>query len=320
MKDWIRQITDLKIIVLGDIMLDRYIKGTSDRNSPEAPVPILVYESTEYKLGGAANVALNLKSLGAQVTLVGVTGDDNEGDELRRLCEQSGIASDHIARDRTRSTTMKTRYMAREKHLLRVDKESTASVPEEIISNIISSIEQMLSDYAIDILIFQDYDKGVLNPNLIQKIISLCKSKQVLTLVDPKFENFWCYEGVDLFKPNVNESSQALQISTDVIKSDLLHAAASIQSRLKNKITLITAGDQGLFISDKHHHHVEPGIPIEVADVCGAGDTVISVAACALGCGLSIQQIGYWCNQAAAWACKHAGVVSINNEQLEDLL
>lgn len=320
MKDWIRQINDLKIIILGDIMLDRYIKGTSDRNSPEAPVPILVYESTEHKLGGAANVALNLKCLGAQVTLVGVTGDDNEGDELRRLCEQSGISSDHIATDTSRPTTMKTRYMAREKHLLRVDKELTASVSEEIITNMISSIEQMLSDHSIDVLIFQDYDKGVLNQNLIHKIISLCQSKHVLTMVDPKFNNFWYYEGVDLFKPNVNESSQALQISTDAIKSNLLHAAASIQSRLKNRITLITAGEQGLFISDKQHQHFEPGIPIEVADVCGAGDTVISVAACAVGCGLSIQQIGYWCNQAAAWACKHAGVVSINNEQLKDLI
>ncbi len=319
MIEWIDRINQLNIIVLGDVMLDRYIKGSVERVSPEAPVPIMTYEKTIIKLGGAANVALNLKRLGVMVNLLGVIGNDQEGSDLKNICEHHGIPTSDIFIVKSRPTTLKTRYMAGQQHLLRVDKESTAPILNSVKDKLISSIRELISNERINILIFQDYDKGVLDQELVDEVISICRSKNILTMADPKHKNFWAYHHVNLFKPNVNECAQALNISTQEVKTNLIDTTKTIQSRLNNQLSLITLGKDGLFITDGKTDHFETGIQVEAADVCGAGDTVISVAACALGCGLSIKEVAKWSNKAAAWACTRSGVVSLSTAQLREL-
>ena len=188
--DWIDQIENLNILVIGDIMVDEYVLGNVERVSPEAPVQVLGYEKTEHKLGGAANVALNIASLGAQVYLGGIIGSDNEGDLVKKMCKDQGINSDLILVDGARNTTVKTRYMADRQHLLRVDKEVTRPISERLSTRLFEYIEHLTNAKPIQMVIFQDYDKGVLSKALINQVTDLCKERGVLTAADPKHNNF----------------------------------------------------------------------------------------------------------------------------------
>ena len=320
MTSWIDQIKNLKIVVLGDLMLDRYITGSVERVSPEAPVPILAYEGTEYRLGGAANVALNLKHLGAQVFLLGVIGTDAEGSIFKERCESLGISGSYLLSTPGRATTQKTRYMADDQHLLRVDKETTDLITADQMDRLFVNLEQIIGNERIDLLIFQDYDKGVLNEQLIARVTALCRSTNIQILVDPKFNNFWAYREVDLFKPNLNECAQALNTTKKYVLTHRSDVVTQIRKKLDNRITLLTLGADGIYIADRETEHLIAGIDVEVSDVCGAGDTVISVAACALGCNLPPAQIAFWSNQAAAWACTQPGVVPVDHQRLKSLV
>lgn len=316
--DWIDRIDQISILVIGDIMVDRYIKGTVDRVSPEAPVQVLAYQETQYKLGGAANVALNMSRLGAQVYLGGVIGPDTEGDLVKKMCKDFGINTDLILVDGTRNTTIKTRYMAGNQHLLRVDREKTAPISSRLTDRLFEYVEHLTNSKPIQMVLFQDYDKGVLSGSLIQQITALCKEKNIATAADPKFENFWEYQGLDLFKPNLREAQKAFEgssISTEQ-SEDILFP---IVEKGNHKLVLLTMGKDGLLINKGERIHSERGVAVEVSDVCGAGDTVISVAALGFISGLTVEQIAYWSNRSAAWACTLPGVVALTKEDLKQL-
>lgn len=309
--------SELKILIIGDVMIDRYITGQVNRISPEAPVPILNFQETENRLGGAANVALNIKAMGARPYLCSVLGKDKNQQTLLDLLEAEEMTQQGILSSKERVTTVKTRILAQNQHLLRIDKEDTFDLkPTEEIS-FLKQIIHILNQQEIDLILFQDYNKGVLTASLIKTIIQEAKNRQIPTAVDPKFRNFWAYKGVTLFKPNLKEVRDALSFDITTKLSSLQDAAAQIRQQLENTYTLITLSDKGLFINDSHKSKIMPTFPRQIADVCGAGDTVISVAALGLALGLDIQEVARLANLAGGQVCEKVGVVPVDLKQLE---
>ena len=259
-----------------------------------------------------------MSRLGAQVYLGGVVGPDKEGDLVKKQCKDHGINTDLILVDGARNTTIKTRYMSGNQHLLRVDREVRAPISERLTERFFEYIEHLTNSKPIQLILFQDYDKGVLGDSLIKRVMVLSKSKQISTAADPKYNNFWSYEGLDLFKPNLGEAVRALNMERASVKdpSDLFQP---ILDRGGHRTLLLTSGKDGMYINKGERIHHEFGIPVEVSDVCGAGDTVISIAALTMLCGLRPEEISYWSNKAAAWACTLPGVVALSKEDLKKL-
>lgn len=305
-----------KIIVIGDLMLDRYLYGNISRISPEAPVPVLEKVNSDYKPGGAANVALNINSLDSTAYLIGLVGDDENGKKMISLLDEKGISTDYILKTQTRQTTVKTRIMSAGQHVLRIDEENTESIDVELSQKILGIFEQLVSSETIDAIIFQDYDKGLLTHDLIGKIIEKARHKKVFIAVDPKYRNFLSYHEVDLFKPNLKEISNFVKGNYEHIDGFLDKAVQFLKNKINPSNIFITLGDKGIFHFDGENYGTAPTEKRNVVDVSGAGDVVISIATIFFKAGYNTIEIAKIANIAGGLACDTLGVAVIDKEML----
>ncbi|MEM1324164.1 MAG: PfkB family carbohydrate kinase, partial [Bacteroidota bacterium] len=266
--------SNLRVLIVGDLMIDRYLHGRVDRISPEAPVPVVHLGREENRLGGAANVALNVTALGAQALLAGVVGEDENGQLCRDLAKKSGIDIDCIISDSERPTTVKTRLVSGGQQLMRVDREETFPLNHEVSEQLLSALDQKLSN-GVDIILLQDYNKGVLTTSLIENIMDRSEQARCSwkTVVDPKKDNFFTYRGCGVFKPNLKEIRQQLPFHIGPTLPDLDRAAQHIFEQLSGQAVMITLSERGIYVHDGKSSAIYPTDAKEVADVSGAGDT-----------------------------------------------
>lgn len=315
-KEIFKAFEQLKVLVIGDVMIDRYLVGKVERISPEAPVPVVNLERQDNRLGGAANVALNLKSLGAKPFLCSVVGQDETAEMFQQLMQEEGLSSEGILKDKTRITTLKTRVLAKSQQLLRFDSEEKTAINDIITGEFIRLIQSIIDRQQIDVVLFQDYNKGVLTPEVIVLIIDFCNSKNIPTTADPKHENFFAYKNITLFKPNLKEVSDALGMELNPSDSNSLEEAVNmIHTRLNNPYTLITLSEKGVYLHDGEGVII-PTKPRHIADVCGAGDTVISVVSLGLALGLGLEQTCQLANLAGGIVCESVGVTPVDKDKL----
>jgi len=304
--------------VIGDAMLDKYIYGIVERISPEAPVPILTHSATELKAGGAANVALNLAAWGCKTALIGVTGKDRNGEELKMILDQSGITH-YFFESSIRPTTVKTRVVAASHHLLRIDEESSIYLNATEEGAIIEFINAALLKEKPELIIIEDYNKGLLTEKVIAHIIAYGRKNGSFIAIDPKEKNFMAYNGVDLFKPNLREANLAAH--KNLSPEDLVELSSEWQKKMELSTIAITLGSQGVFLHNQQDtEHIKPVRAIDVVDVCGAGDAVICSLALAIMSGLNLKKSGALANLTGAYVCSHSGVVTIDPNEIESWL
>ncbi|MFK8165526.1 MAG: bifunctional heptose 7-phosphate kinase/heptose 1-phosphate adenyltransferase [Lewinella sp.] len=308
--------SSLHILVVGDVMIDRYLNGRVERISPEAPVPVMRLGQEENRLGGAANVALNLKALGATPLLAGLVGADENGTLFRGLLTDHGLSDTLIVSDDRRTTTVKTRLVASGQQLLRVDREDTHDVQGAAAGAMEERITAVLESGKVDLLLFQDYNKGALSAELIQHLTASAASYGVPSAVDPKDKNFWSFTGCTLFKPNLREIQQQVDFPIKPILEDLNRAANLLFDKLHCAAVMVTLSEHGIYVHDGKKSAIYPTNARKVRDVSGAGDTVISVAACGLASGQSLPEIARWANLAGAQVIAKSGVVAIDLDAL----
>ncbi|MFC1724520.1 D-glycero-beta-D-manno-heptose-7-phosphate kinase [candidate division KSB1 bacterium] len=303
-----------RIAVIGDIMLDRYLWGKVTRISPEAPVPVVLIEEESERLGGAANVANNIESLGGIPVLFGVTGADSSGDTIKKLIEKRTYFSKGIIVDKSRSTSVKTRVIAHNQHVVRTDRETNEDIDKNIEENLKILLKEKIKD--IDAVIIEDYNKGVLTKELTKYIIDLANEENKIITVDPKMSNFYEYKNVTVFKPNLKETRESLGFTIDT--DDRLEIAGKmLLDRLECKYVLITRGEKGmsLFGEGKKIKDVETKA-LDVHDVSGAGDTVIGTLTLLLAAGADIKEAVTLANYAAGIVCSEVGIVVIEIDKL----
>ena len=316
-KDLFDKFNGLRILVIGDVMLDAYVMGKVNRISPEAPVPIVSLENEDARIGGAGNVALNLLALGAKPVICGVIGEDSSGDKLLNLFEKNGISTDGLVKSIARKTTVKTRVISNKQQLLRIDSESTFPLLESEEIKLNNTIQNIINQ-GVDGIIFEDYNKGVLTDSVIQNTIKIAKEKDIPTAVDPKKENFLSYKGVSLFKPNLKELKEGLNLNFDFNSNKELFEKGIevLEEKLQNEISFITLSEFGVFIKNQTEKYYVPAHMRSISDVSGAGDTVIAVATLCLISGASTKQIAQISNLAGGLVCEKSGVVSISKNDL----
>ncbi len=306
-----------KIAIIGDVMLDKYVYGTISRISPEAPVPVVDIDKTEYKLGGAANVANNIKALGAEPVLIGVIGNDYDSGHYIDAMKSLGLSTIGIIKDNKRPTTAKTRVIAHSQHVLRVDSEVKDDISPATVKKITGFFKKNVKKFAAVIL--QDYNKGVLTKQVIGELISIAKRYKIPVYVDPKFHNFFEYKDVTVFKPNRKETADILAMKIDGEES-VKTAGRKLIDRLNCEYLVLTRGEKGMMLFDKEKNKtVILNIPTRarrVADVSGAGDTVISTIAVTLAGGANIIEAVMLANQAAGIVCEEVGIIPIYKESL----
>jgi rfaE bifunctional protein kinase chain/domain len=306
-----------KIIILGDVMVDTYLTGHVNRISPEAPVPVVQLSSKESRLGGAANVALNIKALGAEPIIISVIGIDEEGDKFIELLKENNISDKGIFRSKNHVTTVKTRVIGNNQQLLRIDYEEVKPIHVDLAKYLIAQVKEIATTHQADAIIFEDYNKGVLVPELITEVIRFANEKKIITTVDPKRENFFEYKNVTLFKPNLKELKEGTNHDFSVKdKTAFLKAVSELNKKLSPKYTFVTLSEHGVYINDESEHHFVPAHVRVITDVSGAGDTVISVVSLCLACGLTPKVSAEIANLAGGLVCEKVGVVSIDKEQL----
>lgn len=310
------QFSTKRVLVIGDVMVDAYLMGKVNRMSPEAPVPVVDLFEKDERIGGAGNVALNLAALGASPIICSVIGADSEGERLIQLFKDSNIYTDGMYASSNRRTTVKTRVLSNNQQLLRIDSEDTTLINSSEETQLLSQITSVLES-GIDGIIFEDYNKGVLTPSLISAVLALAEAHQIPTTVDPKKDHFFEYKGCSLFKPNLKELKEGLQVDFDFSsnKEAFLSAVSDLQSRLGNSISFITLSEHGVFIQEEEPIFISAHLR-NIADVSGAGDTVIAVATLCLISGADVQTIAAISNIAGGLVCEQPGVVSIEKERL----
>jgi D-glycero-beta-D-manno-heptose-7-phosphate kinase len=305
-----------RIAIIGDMMLDGYFWGDVKRISPEAPVPVMEVEEEFFRFGGAANVALNILKLGGIPIPIGVIGYDNYGTIFTSLLNEMNIENDGIFTDTDRPTTTKTRVIADNHHVVRIDKESKKPLSEEIERKLSIFLTGIIN--SLDGIILQDYNKGVLTKSFIQKTVSLANQLGITITVDPKFDNFFEYRNVTVFKPNRKETESILGMKMES-DEDVSFAGNELLSRLNAKYILLTLSEEGIavFAKDKPEKRM-PTKARKVADVSGAGDTVISTLTMALAAGADIYEASTLANYGAGIVCGEVGIVPIEKEKLFD--
>lgn len=308
-----QQFNQLKVVVVGDVMLDTYWWGHTDRISPEAPVPVVSLDRKEQRVGGAANVALNTASLGANTTLISVIGIDKDGNDLIDLLNGHHINTQYFVRSEDRITTNKTRIMSRNQQMMRLDAEYTHDISNQMQASLIEAVTNCFKHAKPDVLIFEDYNKGVLTENMIAKLISLCKENGVVMAVDPKRKNFLSFKNVDIFKPNLKEVKEGLNLLIDHIDLstlDKMHQA--LHQELQHKISFITLSEKGVFYQNEREAKIIPTHVRNIADVSGAGDTVIAVASLVYAATQNMQLAAEMANVAGGLVCEEVGTAAIN--------
>lgn len=316
MKNLSKLFKNKKVLVVGDVMVDRYLLGEVTRISPEAPVPVVDFGSEDNRLGGAANVALNLAALGAKPLLLSVIGNDLEGEIFKQLLKKHQLTKKGIISISARPTTLKTRVMAANQHLLRIDRETKKEISKKIESLLIEKTKSLVAKENISVILFQDYNKGILTKKLIQTISKIANKANIPTAVDPKFDHFLDYKKVNLFKPNLKEVRQVVPFPVTINLESLTEAAIFLEKKLNHSITMITLSEHGIFIKKNKLTQIIPTAPRTIADVCGAGDAVISVAALGLAVGLDISLIAKISNEAGGKVCEKVGVVPVTIQDL----
>ncbi len=312
-----KQFAEIKIGVIGDIMLDTYWWGKVDRISPEAPVPVVAVTKKEQRIGGAGNVALNIAALNARVHTITVMGNDDEGKQLINLLKENNINTDFIFESNERITTNKIRIISRNQHMMRLDAEVVhpLSVNEE--EKLLASFEKYVLQEKPNLVILEDYNKGVLTETAIRKIISICKQYNILTAVDPKRKNFFAYKGVDIFKPNFQEAKEGLNILSETISAKLLDEIhQSLYEKLRHHISFITLSEKGVYYADEKSKALIPTHIRSIADVSGAGDTVIAVASVVYAASKNVKLMAEMANIAGGLVCEEVGTVAIDKEKL----
>nr|WP_262921284.1 bifunctional ADP-heptose synthase [Maribellus maritimus] len=309
----------MRVLVIGDAMIDMYLWGKVERISPEAPIPIVSVTKRESRLGGAANVVLNIQALGATPILFSVIGNDENGRKFRRFLEKRNLSCEGIFSDAKRKTTVKSRIISNGQHVARIDEETTAYIGKEVENKLISAIKETINTSKTDAIVFVDYDKGVITPGLFRAVHKMALKKGIPTAVDPKKRNFDLYKDVTLFKPNFGEfvSGTGLTVKKDDIKT-LKEVANTFKRKQNFKLIFITLSELGVFISNGVNEQHYPAVIRDIADVSGAGDTVVSVASLAVAADLSPKIMAMMSNLAGGLVCEKVGVVPIDREQLMD--
>lgn len=307
----------LRVAIVGDVMLDTYWWGKVERISPEAPVPVVAVSKKEKRIGGAGNVALNTVSLGADTTLFSVTGDDVDADELVSLLQEQHIDTKYIVRSKERITTNKIRIISRNQQMMRLDAEVTHFVSKEDEELLLQNFKSFIKRYKPSVVIFEDYNKGVLSETLIEKIIDVCKKEEIVTAVDPKKKNFFSYKTVDIFKPNLKEVQEGLNILIEETNEKALNNIhEELHKILQHKISLITLSEDGVFIQKGKFSKLIPTHLRNIADVSGAGDTVIAVASIVYAATKDVTLAAQIANLAGGLVCEEVGTVAISKERL----
>lgn len=307
------------IIIIGDIMLDSYLWGDVKRISPEAPVPIVSVTKKESRVGGAANVAVNIKHLGANPIICSALGNDENGKEFIRLLNKENITTKNIIIKNELTTTTKTRIISSNQQIIRVDEELIQDISKEIENDIINNVNSQILNNNISAIIFEDYDKGIITKSLINKIVNIANKNNIITSVDPKKKNFLSYKNVSLFKPNFKEFIEGIKL--DISINDVEKIPEMLKSfEQENNINsiLITLSEKGLIYHTKDKFIHVPAMQRDITDVSGAGDTVISVATLCLCSNVDLESIAKISNVAGGLVCEKVGVVPINKNQLLD--
>jgi len=306
-----------RILIVGDAIIDTYLWGEIHRMSPEAPVPVVdvAVNQNDSRLGGAANVALNLKELGAEAVLCTVIGNDNRGIIFEQLMQEQGLTLEGMLISNGRKTTTKTRVIADNKHQLRIDEEDT--YPIKVENQFYNLIEKLTHN--IDAIVLQDYNKGVLTENIIERIISLANTKNIPTIVDPKKHNFLSYKNCTLFKPNLNEIKAGLNTNLDTNNfEEIKETTSKLREAISAKAILLTLSNKGVFLNTKKGSKLKSSTTNNVIDVSGAGDTVVSVATICLACNINFDELAMLANLAGGIVCEKVGVVPISSKELLD--
>lgn len=310
-----------KIMIVGDVMLDIYMKGKVERISPEAPVPIVSVTETFSRLGGAANVAQNIKALGAEPILCSIIGNDEKSNDLLKLMHEQNMNSSGIVKSNERITTRKVRIISNNAQMLRVDTEDTFDLTKTEHNLLMNEIKNIINNENIDGIILQDYNKGVLTEDIIKDVIALANEKNIPVGVDPKKKNFLAYKNVTFFKPNLKELRDGIGIpSKEESIDDIIKAVDSLQEKLNCRYLMTTLSERGVLIKDYETnvcHHI-PAHLRKIADVSGAGDTVLSVAMLCLVCKQNAYNIAALSNLAGGLVCEELGVVPINKDRLKE--
>lgn len=308
-----------KIMIVGDMMLDIYMKGKVERISPEAPVPIVSVTESFSRLGGAANVAQNLKALGTEPILCAVTGNDDKSNELISLMLEHNMNTSGIVKSNERITTTKVRIIGNNAQMLRVDTEDTFDLTENERNLLMSRIKEIINNKNIDGIILQDYNKGVLTETLIKEVIAIANERNIPIGVDPKKKNFLAYQNATFFKPNLKELKEGIGIaSKDDSIDEILKSVDALHDKLNCRYIMTTLSERGVLIKDYEtdtYHHI-PAHLRKIADVSGAGDTVLSVAMLCLVCNQNAYNIAALSNLAGGLVCEEVGAVPINKEYL----
>ena len=307
----------LNVLIIGDVMIDSYIWGKVERISPEAPVPVVRVTKKENRLGGAANVALNIQALGACPYICAVIGDDSDGENFLSLLKAQGLSEEGLIKIKTRPTTIKTRIIAHNKQIARVDAETERNLSSSNTVLVLNKIKQIIADHRIDAIIFEDYDKGLITEELIDKTVKLSKEMGIITVVDPKKRNFHAYKGVQLFKPNLKELKEGLKIEVDPLNIEQVEQAVNrLKKQLGAKTVMLTLSEHGVYVSSENGNNHILAHKRTIADVSGAGDTVIATAALCLAAGLNEFKTAEIANLAGGLVCEHVGVVPIDKARL----
>lgn len=307
----------IKIGVIGDVMLDTYWWGHVERISPEAPVPVVALDQKELRIGGAGNVALNLVALGAPVHIMSVIGTDTDGKDLSELFAKSGIGTTYIVKSDKRITTNKTRIISRNQQMMRLDAETTADISSVEEKQLLQSIQQYLDIVKPHVIIFEDYNKGVLTKNIIDTVIGWCRERKIYTTVDPKKKNFFSYKGVTIFKPNLKEVKEGLNIHLDTVnEGSMADVHEKLREELQHEISFITLSEKGVFFQKENEPAIIPSHLRNIADVSGAGDTVIAVASLIYAATGDVRLMAEVANIAGGLVCEEVGTAAINKSRL----
>jgi len=310
--------TKIRVGVIGDVMLDTYMWGAVERVSPEAPVPVVSLNKKEYRIGGAGNVALNCHSLGSQVFILSITGDDTDGLLLEELFNEAMIDTSYLLKSPSRITTNKTRVISRNQQMLRLDSEVTKDLTRNEEENLLQRVRSFIQTHDPNVMIFEDYNKGVLTENVIQQVITICREAGVITAVDPKRKNFFSYQKADIFKPNLKEVKDGLNILLDDINSSLLSKVhVELKNTLEHAISFITLSDKGVFYQQDSKASIIPSHLRNISDVSGAGDTVIAVAALVYAATKDVHLMAEVANIAGGLVCEEVGTVAIDKNRLQ---
>ena len=315
----IEKFASATVLVIGDVMIDAYLEGSVGRISPEAPVPIVDVKKRYYLLGGAANVALNLQSLGATPLLCSVIGNDEKNHEFLSLMKEHGLATDCLYHSSHRKTTIKYRILANARQVLRVDDEDLFLLHDDEQRGLLALIRQQLDSRKVDAIVFEDYDKGVISPALIAQVVAWAKEKNIIVTVDPKKRNFSSYQGVTLFKPNRKELSEGVE-NAAADEDSLLRVMRdfALQNNIRYLFTTLSEKGVALYDRERDSSFTQPAYLRRISDVSGAGDTVISVVTLCLLAGLQPEQAARIANLAGGIVCEYSGVTPVPLDRLKE--